>query len=1693
MKRLFIFIILCVFSIGVHADDEVMYVYLSDGSFRGFYNAEIDSISYSHYDLDSIWHEEMVTQDVWSRDTVERISLYMVDSISYSLPETTYKDNVIILDERYQPYILVHDSLTITFSPSLPDYLRPSVGNVLLYEGSNELFPYGFSGIVTQINGDVVLCDSASLEDVYERLYFFGTYTLVENDQGSDANGYSLCRITRSSNTTGSSNANRRLKSDDDDDSDWGIYEGKVDDIPFDTYKIAEKIEFTSKDIFAAVSGSVTPTASIEFAFIANVYEPLIFYKETDRFDYNATLQIGFNKDFTPKHPKDFDKPFRMHKVGQEAETEKGLNLYFFNIAVPVPQCPVLTIGYKAGLFIDPNLEAEAVLGVDFTMTKEKTHIFRLDKTNIWKNGDWSHFEGEPTATCEPEVEGSLTGSVWAGLMAAINVGVGSDKNGIKEELSAKIGPYIEFELNLDLIDFNSDMSFYSGLKDSKMKRGLKGAISLDFTAKMAKVFNYKWTQMQISPEKLWFEKVDYLLPEFEAPEYNTNGNTLNCSMNLTRCTFANHVGMRIVDESGNEETKWMEDTFKDWTEETPFNFGLSFDNLDFKNHRYTIIPVTRLWFFPTLKIPDPMRTYVTCPDSHHPHLIDLGLPSGVKWLCSNVYADKPADAGGYYQWGNAYKQMSYDESYTFPDIEGSNFQGSSYDAATANIGKEYVTPTADQFKELLSHCSKTIKYSNWVQEEGLFLKASNGADLYLPFSGYMNGKDVESKTKGYFVVSDKSMENGTIANPVLKLDGDEISYSSAQWYGYSVRPVSIPSSTGLALSTYLVNMKVGESVNVDVSGSGSYDAVSNAESVATVSVDGSKLVITGVSPGSATITVKDNQTQERAKIEVSVSNGGSTINVTPTEINFGEVTVEEPQTEYFTINNISDKKQTLRVEIEGSNNLFTDGFSLGEEGVEAGDNFLTVEIPVGGSYRAAIEFRPIAAEEYVTHIFISSVDVPEDKYVVTVKGKGVEKEKTFHLSANTISLYVNTDSPVTIFNGSGDYDVINENPDIVDYDINGVHVAHAPNRYCDPGEEGRPIEGDLWWITAKKIGEASLKLIDKQTNKELSLSVTVTQAPSLTLAQSNVEMNVGETEYVEILTGSQWYEVTTDKNSIVSVSKATISTSGGGGREDPGSSYTGIYAVIEALSAGEAIVTVKDLSSGETADIVVVVNPSYICKDPSPADGAEVDVNDGSIYVSCTVTMPYNGETNVQMRLSDDPDFPVKNRQSVNITLNGSEGDSSVSEYTFKVNPGTKYYWQVYYFDWDKYTYVKGSPVWTFTTKSAGESIVSIEVEPTEIDFGIVEEGTDKTETFMVKNTGGGNLTFTVLCQSSAFEVSDNGQEFTIGTGESKNYTVTGHGLASQRRVDSSISVKSNAENGNLTINMHLTGKSVSALSFSQPSVEIKVGEEARIEIKPGSGYYDFSIGDPSIVSAFISQSGGGAGGRYDTYNYTNQYLSIAGVSPGQTTIIVKDTERNEEATLYVTVTGESPNIPAEAIDLGLPSGTKWASWNVGASAPEEYGGYYAWGETEEKDYYDWSTYTHCDGSWKTCHHIGDDIAGTEYDVAHMKWGGDWRMPSIDQIKELKDNCTQTWTTQNGVNGILVTGPNGATIFLPAAGSHWDDGLYNEGSVGYFWSSSFGPGSECFAYDLDFDSGSWSWGRSGYRYAGFSVRAVCP
>ena len=139
--------------------------------------------------------------------------------------------------------------------------------------------------------------------------------------------------------------------------------------------------------------------------------------------------------------------------------------------------------------------------------------------------------------------------------------------------------------------------------------------------------------------------------------------------------------------------------------------------------------------------------------------------------------------------------------------------------------------------------------------------------------------------------------------------------------------------------------------------------------------------------------------------------------------------------------------------------------------------------------------------------------------------------------------------------------------------------------------------------------------------------------------------------------------------------------------------------------------------------------------------------------------------------------------------------------------------------------------------------------------------------------------------------------------------------------------------------------------------------------------------------------------------------------------------------------------------IDLGLPSGTKWACCNIGAHTPEKYGGYFAWGEKETKKNYVRDTYKYYQN--ESFVNIGYDITGTEYDVAHVIWGGTWQMPTSAQQKELLDNCTYEWTSEKGVNGVRFTSmKNGASIFLPAAGMISFQSLVGESTEGCYWSS---------------------------------------
>ena len=179
------------------------------------------------------------------------------------------------------------------------------------------------------------------------------------------------------------------------------------------------------------------------------------------------------------------------------------------------------------------------------------------------------------------------------------------------------------------------------------------------------------------------------------------------------------------------------------------------------------------------------------------------------------------------------------------------------------------------------------------------------------------------------------------------------------------------------------------------------------------------------------------------------------------------------------------------------------------------------------------------------------------------------------------------------------------------------------------------------------------------------------------------------------------------------------------------------------------------------------------------------------------------------------------------------------------------------------------------------------------------------------------------------------------------------------------------------------------------------------------------------------------------------------------------------------------------EYVDLGLPSGLKWATCNVGASSPEQYGNYYAWGDISPKEEYDSDNYL------SYCNETMDDIGGDKlYDVARESWGDSWRMPTCDECMELKDCCTWERIDQDGKKGCKVTGPNGNSIFLPATGFRRGLSVENKGEIGCYWSSTpdYGSWRECDTIStcsLFFDMYTKGVGYFKDRWFGQSVRPV--
>jgi hypothetical protein len=262
---------------------------------------------------------------------------------------------------------------------------------------------------------------------------------------------------------------------------------------------------------------------------------------------------------------------------------------------------------------------------------------------------------------------------------------------------------------------------------------------------------------------------------------------------------------------------------------------------------------------------------------------------------------------------------------------------------------------------------------------------------------------------------------------------------------------------------------------------------------------------------------------------------------------------------------------------------------------------------------------------------------------------------------------------------------------------------------------------------------------------------------------------------------------------------------------------------------------------------------------------------------------------------------------------------------------------------------------------------------------------------------------------------------------------------------------------------------------------------------------------GTPTILDFRVKDAEGGLG------MFT---LNLSNLEP-QTTYYVRAYATNEAGTSYgedksftteeiavpedPETPGDDPEKPQhnghEYVDLGLPSGLKWATCNVGADSPLEYGDYFAWGETTTKETYDpenCPTYELSISELQSQGYVDEEgNLMPQYDAATANWGGEWRMPTEAELEELTDNCIWMWNYLHGVPGYKVIGPNGKSIFLPAAGNFYKSSLKSFGEQGRYWGSTSRNKNGYYSINLDFDHEEIYVEYNEYRFYGRSVRPV--
>lgn len=816
MKRIYLIILLAIVALTGFAQQQpqtgdVIYVYEKDGSVQSFLRDEIIEMGYSYDDTLGVHHDEVVSQVIILEDLAHIIPLADIDSISFVTPPTVYQPGVIRIEQGLMDYVERSDSLTIYFAANTPTNLLPKVGDKLVTLEMNDKFEAGFAGIVKSVNGTTVSCDDIDLEEIFETYYNTTVADLASEDEAAaptrGEGKETKIKLPTFSWALGAE-FSREIKGVD--DLAWKVgLKGEVSLTPTFLVKVSTMINKgkqlngyikTNLQLQETISLSGGLEWSKEFGvkivkrpvapFCFFYLKPGVFVKAGATLSFNWIWTQNFNYTFT----FDCNSKRKEQPVKAKWMAEKPTKDYDFQTMISGSlswgfflEAGVACVSEKFGKIAFHSEFGDEVVG--------NTILYNNDLKNA--SLDTKLYEFLKGRTVELNV---YTGSTLQGKL-------------FENQLDFPVGISTKYNVaTFDVVPTFSNVTFErdgnNGLANANISGNCIIPLKTGFILSDKK--NNKldsWTT-----EKAYWngggqigttfsgleEDQEYVLnPKIDIFGFDLKANP---PANMKADVFpVNIINFEQTDASYSEQKGYVYDGigyYYKFNATTTVELDKDAENIKDWGYIYHDIYkvdkkiscaglgsnpyADKRWAY---YYDEPQRTvsltayvqyegetdikkggthtytvrYEGCPDNNHPHMINLGLPSGTKWACCNVGASAPEESGYYYRWGETWPMQEGDNEETYQywhDIDGDghlnmweeyedlgdNIAGTQYDAARVNWGAPWQMPTIGQVRELMSDYHRhTFTWTTLNGVNGLKISGPNGGSIFLPASGLLN------------------------------------------------------------------------------------------------------------------------------------------------------------------------------------------------------------------------------------------------------------------------------------------------------------------------------------------------------------------------------------------------------------------------------------------------------------------------------------------------------------------------------------------------------------------------------------------------------------------------------------------------------------------------------------------------------------------------------------------------------------------------------------------------------------------------------------------------------------------------------------------------------------------------------------------------------------------------------------------